>query len=102
MLVERSAELPVPNWPGLTSSRSIRPSVIDKSLPTPLRIWSAKSRALTTFSQTTPFRGQRADVLVIADTSVLLNLCRVAHEHLLPALFHEVQIPPAVHAEFNR
>jgi hypothetical protein len=39
-------------------------------------------------------------VLVVADTSVLLNLCRVGHEHLLPALFQEVQIPPAVHGEF--
>ena len=39
-------------------------------------------------------------MLVVADTSVLLNLCRVGHEHLLPALFREVQIPPAVHGEF--
>lgn len=39
-------------------------------------------------------------MLVVADTSVLLNLCRVGHEHLLPALFREVQIPPAVHREF--
>ena len=39
-------------------------------------------------------------MLVVADTSVLLNLCRVGCEHLLPALFREVQIPPAVHGEF--
>ena len=39
-------------------------------------------------------------MLVVADTSVLLNLCRVGHEHLLPPLFREVQIPPAVHGEF--
>jgi uncharacterized protein len=41
-------------------------------------------------------------VLVVADTSVMLNLCRVSHEHLLPALFNEVQIPSAVRTEFDR
>jgi predicted nucleic acid-binding protein len=41
-------------------------------------------------------------VLVVADTSVLLNLCCVGHDHLLPALFREVHIPTAVHAEFIR
>lgn len=41
-------------------------------------------------------------MLVVADTSVMLNLCRVGHEPLLPALFREVQIPSAVCAEFDR
>ncbi len=41
-------------------------------------------------------------MLVVADTSVLLNLCRIGYEHLLEALFREVHIPPAVQGEFNR
>ncbi len=41
-------------------------------------------------------------MLVISDTSVLLNLCRVSAEGLLPALFREVWVPPAVAAEFSR
>ncbi|MEO6789081.1 MAG: DUF3368 domain-containing protein [Chthoniobacteraceae bacterium] len=41
-------------------------------------------------------------MLVVSDTSVLLNLCRVSAEGLLPGLFREVWIPPAVTAEFSR
>ena len=41
-------------------------------------------------------------MIVIADTSVILNLCRVQHEHLLPQLFQRVLIPPQVAAEFTR
>jgi len=41
-------------------------------------------------------------VLVVSDTSVLLNLCRVSAEGLLRELFHEVWVPPAVAAEFSR
>lgn len=44
----------------------------------------------------------RTEVLVVSDTSVLLNLCRVSAEGLLPELFQEVWIPPAVAAEFSR
>ncbi len=41
-------------------------------------------------------------MIVIADTSVILNLCKVRHEHLLPALFKEIWIPEAVSREFSR
>jgi len=41
-------------------------------------------------------------VLVVSGTSVLLNLCRISAEGLLPELFHEVWIPPVVEAEFLR
>jgi len=41
-------------------------------------------------------------VIVVADTSVILNLALVGHENLLDAIFHEVVVPPAVHAEFIR
>jgi uncharacterized protein len=41
-------------------------------------------------------------VIVIADTSVILNLCCVEQEKLLPALFQQVVIPPAVRLEFQR
>jgi uncharacterized protein len=41
-------------------------------------------------------------VVVVADTSVLLNLCRVQLDWLLPRLFGEVWIPPAVDQEFKR
>ena len=41
-------------------------------------------------------------MVVVADTSVLLNLCRVQLEHLLPQLFGEVWIPPMVEYEFKR
>jgi len=39
-------------------------------------------------------------VIVVADTSVLLNLCRVEQVELLPALFREVVVPPEVASEF--
>ena len=41
-------------------------------------------------------------MIVVADTSVILNLCCVRHEHLLPALFREVCIPDQVRSEFER
>ena len=41
-------------------------------------------------------------MIVVADTSVLLNLCRVEQAELLPALFREVVIPPEVASEFAR
>jgi uncharacterized protein len=41
-------------------------------------------------------------MIVIADTSVILNLCRVQHEHLLQQLFNRVLIPTEVADEFNR
>jgi hypothetical protein len=39
-------------------------------------------------------------VIVVADTSVLLNLCRVQQLDLLRSLFGEVIIPPEVGIEF--
>ena len=41
-------------------------------------------------------------MLVVSDTSVLLNLCRVSAEGLLRQLFRDVWVPPAVAAEFSR
>jgi hypothetical protein len=41
-------------------------------------------------------------VIVVADTSVLINLCRVGQGGLFPQLFQEVVIPPEVAAEFVR
>ena len=41
-------------------------------------------------------------MIVVADTSVVLNLCRVQHEHLLRELFARVLIPSQVAAEFAR
>jgi hypothetical protein len=41
-------------------------------------------------------------VLVVSDTSVLLNLCRVSAPELLRELFAEVWIPPTVAGEFSR
>ncbi|MFA6543151.1 MAG: DUF3368 domain-containing protein [Limisphaerales bacterium] len=41
-------------------------------------------------------------MIVVADTSVILNLCRVRHEHLLPSLFGRVLIPDEVAGEFTR
>jgi len=41
-------------------------------------------------------------VIVVADTSVLLNLCRIGQVELLARIFHEVIIPPEVGAEFDR
>ena len=41
-------------------------------------------------------------MIVVADTSVLLNLCCVGQVELLPALFREVVIPPEVASDFRR
>lgn len=41
-------------------------------------------------------------MIVVADTSVLLNLCRVGQIELLVRLFREVVTPPEVAAEFHR
>jgi hypothetical protein len=41
-------------------------------------------------------------VIVVADTSVLINLCRVGQGGLLLQLFQEVIIPMEVAVEFNR
>ena len=41
-------------------------------------------------------------MIVVADTSVLLNLALVGQIHLLPALFGAVLIPEAVKDEFER
>ena len=41
-------------------------------------------------------------MIVVADTSVLLNLCRIGEEELLTRLFREVVIPREVAAEFDR
>src|SRR5487761_2635300 len=39
-------------------------------------------------------------MIVVADTSVILNLCCVQHEHLLRQLFQRVLIPNEVADEF--
>lgn len=41
-------------------------------------------------------------MIVIADTSVILNLCFLQHEHLLTALFGIVHVPTKVAQEFER
>jgi len=41
-------------------------------------------------------------VIVVADTSVLLNLCRVGEAGLLKQLYQKVWIPVEVQAEFDR
>lgn len=41
-------------------------------------------------------------MIVVADTSVILNLCCVKQADLLPSLFREVVIPPEVAREFQR
>jgi predicted nucleic acid-binding protein len=41
-------------------------------------------------------------MIVVADTSVILNLCRVQHERLLLQLFRRVLIPERVASEFAR
>jgi hypothetical protein len=41
-------------------------------------------------------------VIVVADTSVLINLCRVGQGGLFKTLFQDVVIPPAVAREFVR
>ncbi len=41
-------------------------------------------------------------MIVVADTSVILNLCFLGQEPLLPVLFGTVHAPPQVEAEFVR
>ena len=41
-------------------------------------------------------------MIVVADTSVLLNLCCIGRIELLESLFHEVVVPVTVADEFNR
>lgn len=41
-------------------------------------------------------------MIVVADTSVILNLCCVGQAELLPSLFQQVWIPEEVKAEFER
>jgi uncharacterized protein len=41
-------------------------------------------------------------VIVVADTSVLINLCCINRAELLRVLFHDVYIPPEVEHEFRR
>jgi predicted nucleic acid-binding protein len=41
-------------------------------------------------------------VIVVADTSVVINLCCVSQGDLLRQLFREVVVPPAVAVEFAR
>ncbi|HEY1049527.1 MAG TPA: DUF3368 domain-containing protein [Prosthecobacter sp.] len=41
-------------------------------------------------------------MIVVADTSVILNLCKVGHADLLTILFKEVWIPEVVRLEFLR
>jgi uncharacterized protein len=41
-------------------------------------------------------------MIVVADTSVILNLCRVQHERLLIQLFQRVLVPARVDSEFTR
>jgi predicted nucleic acid-binding protein len=41
-------------------------------------------------------------MIVVADTSVILNLCKIQHEHLLQKIFQRVLIPTEVADEFVR
>ena len=41
-------------------------------------------------------------MIVVADTSVVLNLCRVEHDQLLRTLFGRVLVPVEVAFEFDR
>ena len=41
-------------------------------------------------------------MIVVADTSVILNLCCVEQQELLLSLFSDVLIPPEVRMEFER
>jgi uncharacterized protein len=41
-------------------------------------------------------------VIVVADTSVIVNLARVGHARLLQKIYHEVWIPGKVAEEFTR
>ena len=40
-------------------------------------------------------------MIVVGDTSIFLNLCRVRQQELLPALFAQVFAPPEVAGEFS-
>lgn len=46
--------------------------------------------------------GNERDVIVVTDTSVVLNLAWLGEERLLPHLFDRVLAPPIVKAEFDR
>ena len=46
--------------------------------------------------------GNVRDVIVVTDTSVVLNLAWLGEEHLLQELFGSVLAPPIVKAEFDR
>lgn len=41
-------------------------------------------------------------MIVIADTSILLNLCRVDQQQLLHSLYQNVVVPASVHQEFEQ
>lgn len=41
-------------------------------------------------------------MLVVADTSVILNLCFLGIEQILPPIFGDIRSTPVVHAEFER
>jgi uncharacterized protein len=41
-------------------------------------------------------------VIVVTDTSVILNLCAIGQQHLLRELYHQVLAPSMVIAEFRR
>jgi predicted nucleic acid-binding protein len=41
-------------------------------------------------------------LIVVSDTSPVLNLARIGRLDLLPLLYHQVLIPPAVHDELTR
>jgi predicted nucleic acid-binding protein len=41
-------------------------------------------------------------VIVVTDTSVILNLCAIGQQHLLRDLYHQVLAPSTVIAEFRR
>jgi len=41
-------------------------------------------------------------LIVVSDTSPILNLARIGRLELLPLLYHQVLIPPTVYAELTR
>ena len=41
-------------------------------------------------------------MIVVSDTSPILNLARIGRLELLPLLYHQVLIPPTVYAELTR
>jgi predicted nucleic acid-binding protein len=41
-------------------------------------------------------------VIVVSDTSVILNLCLLGHQDILPSLYEQIITPPEVVAEFTR